>query len=157
MRFQLVNVWLTIRLVSRPASRAPETRSWQASSRSTALSAHSRESKGPGYSTTHGDYRPRHRCGSVAAGASRCAVVEAIDGLISGVGTLDVIPGARSTIATGELPAAAECAWRLSAAASEALVTTRPMRLSQAPAVLGHHQGRQLLREPHHRRVLCVG
>jgi hypothetical protein len=41
--------------------------------------------------------------------------------------------------------------------AAEALFTTRSIRLSQAPAVLGHHHARQLLREPHHRSVACVG
>ena len=100
--------------------------------------------EGQAYSTTYGDYRPQHRCSSVAAGASSCAVVEAIDVFISGVGTLDVIPGTRSTNRDGRV------------AATEALFATRSMRLAQAPAVLGHHHARQLLREPHDRSVACV-
>src|SRR5512145_1753936 len=43
------------------------------------------------------------------------------------------------------------------AAAAEALFTSGPMRMSQAPAVLGHHQARQFVREPRHRSVACVG
>ena len=66
--------------------------------------------------------------------------------------------GRGGVCAAGVVTASATSAQQLKqSVCNDALFTTRPVRLPQAPGVLRHHQGRQFLREPQDCRVACVG